>query len=714
MKRLFFSLSLLFPCLLFAQEKGTLTNPSDTLSVPTDTLSTATDTALDSLYRTLPEVMVTGERPVVKAEPGRLVYDLPRLIQDLPVDNVYDAVKELPGVSEADGGLQLTGQRVSVVLDGKVTTLSGEQLRALLQTMPASRIERAEVMYSAPARYQVRGALINIVLKRNSGDAPSWQGELYGKYAQKHYESFSERASLLYQRNRFSLDFLYSHGHGRHYSTTQKEARHTLSDGTVTPVTTDEVKRGRAHTHTFRLGADYRWSEKHLLSLVYNGRYNTSHSPVEVRGTQQSSVFSKSTDWLHNGRLDYSTPFGLTASAEMTWYRSPSKQRLSSRMQETSLDFLSHDGQRVNQWKFSLAQEHRLANRWGLNYGAVYTTGVDNSYQYYEDMSDPSDATASSSLPDDMRSRRREETLNLYAGVSKAFSDRLSFDASVAAERYKTSVWDRWDIYPVVNLSYRPSSAHILQLSVSSDKRYPDYWALQEAVSYLGGGYSEIHGNPSLLPSRSYETQLAWIVKGKYVFVGWFNHVKDYNVQTLWQSSERLVEVYKYLNFDYQRQGGLQASLPWKAGKVWDARLTLIGIWIHEKDSDFWDEPFDRSVCYGIARLNNTFTLSSRPDLRLTLSGMVHSKAIQGTYDLPAAGYVNLGLRYAFAGGKAVVNLWCNDLFETSQISPRIRYRTQWVTNRYSCFREWGVSFTYRFGGYREKQRKEVDTSRFK
>ena len=65
------------------------------------------DGRLDSLYRSLPEVMVVGERPVVKAMQGKLVYDLPRLIQNFAVDNAYDAIKELPGVSEMNDNLTL-------------------------------------------------------------------------------------------------------------------------------------------------------------------------------------------------------------------------------------------------------------------------------------------------------------------------------------------------------------------------------------------------------------------------------------------------------------------------------------------------------------------------------------------------------------------------------------------------------------------------------
>mgnify|MGYP006993784011 FL=1 len=88
---------------------------------------------IDSIFKELPEVMITGERPIVKAEQGKLVYDLPRLVGNLPVDNAYDAVKNLPGVMDLGEGLMLGGQEVTVVINGKVTTLSTGQLNALLK-----------------------------------------------------------------------------------------------------------------------------------------------------------------------------------------------------------------------------------------------------------------------------------------------------------------------------------------------------------------------------------------------------------------------------------------------------------------------------------------------------------------------------------------------------------------------------------------------------
>lgn len=700
MKRIYLLL-ILFASILTAQlsAQQALTQPKD-----------SADAYLDSIYHELPEVMIAGERPLVKAAEGKLVYDLPRLIKDLPVDNVYDAVKELPGVAEINGGITLAGMGVTVVIDGKVTNMSPEQLNALLKTIPASMIENAEVMYSAPARYQVRGAMINICLKRGEGGAPTLQGELYSEYKQKHYEDLTERASLLYSGRKFSADFLYSYGYGRGYFLTDKEALHTLKDGTVHPMNTHEMQKSRHNVHSLRLGGDYNIAKDHQLSFVYNGSFTNGHNVGTVDGVQTSHTLTRSTPQLHNGRIDYRTPFGMKAGVEYTNYNSPTSQLLHSQLYDEQLDFRSQDRQRINRWKGFLSQEHRSNKGWGINYGITYTNSVDHSFQLYYH------PESGELLPgnNNMLSRLREQTLNLYAGFNKSFGDKVSLDASLAMEQFHNNAWNEWNVFPNINFSYMPSPGNVWQFSLSSDKIYPEYWAMQDAVSFLGGGYSEIHGNPYLKPSIQYQAQLVHVLHSKYVFVAWYSHTKDKSVQTLYQSPDRLLEIYKYMNFDYDQQAGLQVVIPFKIKKWLDSRLTLMGVYDRQKDSDFWDIPFDRKIIYGMAFMNNTFTLSSKPDLKLIVSGMIRSKAIQGIYDLPASGNVDVALRYTFAKDKALITLRCNDIFETGQISPRIGYITQNVINNYSCFREFGVSLTYKFGGYREKQRESVDTSRFK
>ena len=144
MKRTYLLLLLLFLYWMYAsaQQVQPVREPAD---------SVKNVAYIDSLFRELPEVMITGERPVVKAEQGKLVYDVPRLVSNLPVDNAYDAVKNLPGVVAMNDGMTLGGQPVTVVINGKVSTLSVEQLNdCLLYTSPSPRdVEESRMPSSA-------------------------------------------------------------------------------------------------------------------------------------------------------------------------------------------------------------------------------------------------------------------------------------------------------------------------------------------------------------------------------------------------------------------------------------------------------------------------------------------------------------------------------------------------------------------------------------
>lgn len=94
------------------------------LSYAQETSNTNDSLSIDSLYRDLPEVIVKGERPTVKLERGKLVYNMQLLLEKLPADNAYDAITNIPGINTADGNLSLAGSSITLIIDGKATTLS--------------------------------------------------------------------------------------------------------------------------------------------------------------------------------------------------------------------------------------------------------------------------------------------------------------------------------------------------------------------------------------------------------------------------------------------------------------------------------------------------------------------------------------------------------------------------------------------------------------
>lgn len=152
------------------------------------------DIALNDAATAIEGVVVSVERPVVRVEEGKLSYDLGAATKGMAVNNAYEAIERLPGVSTQDGRLTLAGAGgVTVILNGKPTTMSADQLESLLRSTPVERVERAEVMYSAPPQYHVRGAAINLVLRH--GGERSFSGQLHGQYANNCFGSWEGAAT---------------------------------------------------------------------------------------------------------------------------------------------------------------------------------------------------------------------------------------------------------------------------------------------------------------------------------------------------------------------------------------------------------------------------------------------------------------------------------------------------------------------------------------
>ena len=70
---------------------------------------------MENLMHNLPEVMVKGSRPIVKAERGMLSYNMPLLLKQLPADNAYEALTRIPGISDATGKISFSGNEVTLV-----------------------------------------------------------------------------------------------------------------------------------------------------------------------------------------------------------------------------------------------------------------------------------------------------------------------------------------------------------------------------------------------------------------------------------------------------------------------------------------------------------------------------------------------------------------------------------------------------------------------
>lgn len=102
-----------------------------------DTLTT------QMMMQNLPEVFVKATRPIVKAERGQLVYNMPLLIEKMPADNAYDALTRIPGVNELNGNINYAGKELTLIINGKPTTLNYAQLAERLKAIARITISQS-------------------------------------------------------------------------------------------------------------------------------------------------------------------------------------------------------------------------------------------------------------------------------------------------------------------------------------------------------------------------------------------------------------------------------------------------------------------------------------------------------------------------------------------------------------------------------------------
>ena len=663
---------------------------------------------METMMHNIPEVMVKGSRPIVKAERGMLSYNMPLLLKQLPADNAYEALTHIPGVSNATGNISFSGNEVTLIVNGQATTLTQEQLAERLKAMPAAQLAKAEVMLSAPARYHVRGMAINIVTKDYAG-TNQLSGQIIGGLVQTKYAKGFGDLYLSMQRGKFGLDAQYKLVNGNSYGESSRIANHPLGNNRI-HYNDETGQKSFGITHDYRLGMNYTFSKNHRLDVAYTGQWDKTNSNSRTTGSSISGMHSDSHEYLHNVDVNYALPFGLTLSGSYTYYRTPQQQALDGTITTgnkngTERNLTSGSEQTINKWMFTADQTHSLSHGWGLSYGVKGQFTSNKSYQTTIDK----DGTI---LPDGTSSVDNNERIwNIYAGFSKQINKAISLEASVAAEQYHSPIWDKWRVYPTLNALWNVNDNHLLNLSFSSNSEFPSYWSTMSNVFY-SSTYTEIHGNPDLKPFSYYNVNLMWQIKRRYTLMAFASLKPDYFVQLPYQTTDRMAVIMKETNFDFSNSYGLQASAIFSAGKWLNGNVFAVGTYKHDKSCNFFDLPFNRKKLSVLLGGTASVKLCSTQDLRLILNPFYQTKAIQGVYDISPVFRMNAKLQWSSHDGKWGVRLNGSNIFNNRFVTRSVQGNQDY---RMKINYNWAsVTFAviYKFGGYKEKTVKEVDTSR--
>jgi outer membrane receptor protein involved in Fe transport len=196
--------------------------------------------------------------------------------------SVLQAMQNLPGVTVQDGKIQLRGNdKVAVLIDGRQNAITGFGSQSGLDNIPASAIERIEIINNPSAIYDANGnaGIINIVYKKSQregfngkvgftgGLGALWERRENLPTIRPQFRGTSKMnpsVSLNYRKNKLNTflqaDWLYTRTLNRN-----EFADRTYSDGTVI---NQQVKRNRTTTFTtVKTGVDWNPDEYNSFTV---------------------------------------------------------------------------------------------------------------------------------------------------------------------------------------------------------------------------------------------------------------------------------------------------------------------------------------------------------------------------------------------------------------------------------------------------------------
>ncbi len=645
----------------------------------------------------LDEVVIEGEKPQVKGQDGMMVVDLPMIVKDKPVTNVLEALGYLPGVVNNNGQIGLAGAAsVTIILNGELTNMPVQNLYQLLYSTPVDRLANVEVMYSAPAKYHVDGAVINVVLKTPSV-LDGLQGQARVGYNQSHYGAYGGGLAATYAVKDWTFDLNYSLSRTKSWAHEETFSNH-LFEGSRLMIEDDNRRTGENWSNL--IYASVAWKS---LKLTYNGQITSDvHSWSESTGTL--GYFMNANNYtspinFHNVSLRYEAPSDIILGADYTRY---SEERSQAMFEGRDLEYIfsSTNNQSINRLHVYSDCFHQF-DKWQLSYGVEYQHSEDNSQQHFY----PYTQSFSNVM--------KEDVVNYYIGVQASFDWGLSFNASLKGEYFKNAYQEDWNFIPQLGVTYYKTPKSIFQLNFNSQRIYPSYWELHGGTSYLNS-YAMVMNNPALQPYINYSGQLSYILNQKYVATLYASYDDKYFVQLPYQSPDELKLIYQTLNMDYKRIVGLNLHVPVRVGNLWNATVTANVFNQREKTGRFHDISFDNEKWIFYGALNNTIKFSQNCPVSLSLDFSYISPSMQGIADLTSMWKIDAGVKWQFGKKRTCeLNLKADDIFNAWSPTMTISHAGQDYRMKVrDMTRNLKLTFTWRFNGFKPKET-TIDTSRF-
>lgn len=693
--------------------------------------------ALEMSTESLSEVTVSAKKEVISSGLDKKSYDLAGNISQSG-GSALDAMRNLPGVSvDQEGKVLLRGSdKVSVLIDGKQSSLTGFGNQKGLDNIAASNIERIEIINNPSAKYDSKGmaGIINIIYKKEketgfNGDAGFNFGvgemtsrksnlpNIMDKYV--FTPKYNPSISLNYRANKVNL-FLQSDGMVRKKVNTNEFTTRDYSDGNP-DIISQFLENRTQEQYNIKAGFDWLIDPNNTLTLysLFEDEYHIDRGHVPY-------------DYLSTGKRKRFWTWAEDENTRFINYAANYKHKFAQPGHEIEAGFLYTKGGEDELFPFtdssavrnSVDQSHLLVDeivsQLKLDYVRPLKKGRIEMGSEVQLRKIPISYTikpgVNSILDKNLGvwSEYNEDSYSVYAnlvhetnkveieGGLRIEETVINYDIDPANIYYtKNDSYDEFSFFPNVRFTFKPNERNKISAFFNRRVDRPGEFDLRPFPKYDDPEILKT-GNPYLRPQFTSTFELAWKTNwnnGSVYFAGFYRKITDI-FSRIYTSDERASTT--IINTITQNLGagenlGFETAFDQRVTEKWNINGSFL--WYANQINAFSGNsiyPYPQAFNFEESRYN-TWNFKLNNNIKLPWNTEFQATAVYYAPDIIPQGKIkerfsfDFGMKKSLWNGKAEMILSGTDLFNTFGIRKTIEgegfnltsenyYETQVVT----------------------------------
>lgn len=696
----------------------------------------------------LQEVKVVGAKQMMEYKLDKRVINVDQNLTSTG-GTASDVLEDVPSVEVDDeGNISLRGaSNVTLLIDGKPSSMYGNDVASVLAQIPASQIDKVEVITNPSAKYNPEGmsGIINITLKEKgnlglNGSINASTGTAINEWQPK--ESLS--ATLNWSNKKFSLSASGDIRYDKRGMITDNLRFFKGADGNISDVIRSKRNGGETgFGGGIRLGGEWYINKYNTFSLNFN---TNMHSTPDDYSTTVNNNYIKDIDERNNtdkssGKNDGQfNNIGFTYEKTFkdrkdellylsgTWNWGKFNRKIEDNIDYVNdiyTDYLRGDTSKSNNHRavvdahyiYPFSEKSKLEVGYNLNYSESKSHSV-TAYDHIVNNNESYDF------------ERTEYIHALYTTYGFQIGEKLSAQLGLRKE-FVNNDFKKTDLtgvetpfdkdynpwYPTVHVSYQVNQMNSFQLSYSRRIRRPDPWTMMPNIDRTNKEYLRF-GNPNIDPEYTNAFEAGWSLmfhKTTIFTSAYYRKVSDgmtrfqflwneenahrYGFDWAWEAASNedtnSVTAQTFVNLANSSNYGLEVIIDRDITDWWKANLSMNFFGSYQDGQGLG---YDEINSFNFnAKLNTTITLPKNFTVQISGRYNAPKKTIQGKdnarYDFDVA------IKKSLWNKQANISLNFRDVFDTRG-GFGYAYTDQYIsfTKRHPYSRSVRLTFSYNFG----------------